>query len=525
MSATVTKGQKFKAAFGVVSSNAKTARKNEVLTVLGDLTTEITNLPITTPAKAVAHVTDVVSKLRDRLASYTYDTLKNNAAYKLCDAVEKDAKKAAKAIAALAESEKELPKLKGMMDRGESDELDKMVQKIGARAKTIEEQGFLIAAIRARYGIDSMSGELTSGALPRFYKVLGMVPEEHALLNQKLTGITRTKQTGTSDYGGGSININGGAGTPNRSNREKYDNSEGKKLDLPNFDSTTLHEIGHAVDEASGFMDGKMGNASFGGWEKSSRKEVVDILIDKLKVNWEDDLGLAKIKVIAEAASMGDVATMVNTLDMQKDVTASMTPDDLKDDPGVKEMDRLVSEFLDTLHTDPSVDDLNRFLATHNQALAQSKVTETDPMKRMLITSVIQTMREGLRRADDVIDEKQTQLKLLTDGKPDPTDLTKIKDDPAIAWAKLIRTELWWKSSTEIEGTAAVGDTVYQADGTKWWKYKKAARAQMVRDYQFRSPAEWFAEVYAVFMLGKLAPSHPAYGLIKGIDTSKREGI
>src|ERR1035438_10066670 len=119
-------------------------------------------------------------------------------------------------------------------------------------------------------------------------------------------------------------------------------------------------------------------------------------------------------------------------------------------------------------------------------------------------------MRKGLRRADDVIAERQQQMKLLNEAKPDPTDLAKLADDPAIKWSELVRDELWWKSSNEIEGHEAIGDRFYQTDGTKWWQYKKAARAQMVRNYQFRSPAEWFAEVYAVFMLGKLAPRHPA---------------
>jgi len=112
---------------------------------------------------------------------------------------------------------------------------------------------------------------------------------------------------------------------------------------------------------------------------------------------------------------------------------------------------------------------------------------------------------------------------MLADGAPDENDADQFANDPAIKWAALIRNELWWKSNSTIEG-AAVGDKIYQADGTKWWKYPKAARGAMVRNYQFRSPVEWFAEVYAVFMLGKLATGHPCYKLIRAIDTSKKEG-
>ena len=36
------------------------------------------------------------------------------------------------------------------------------------------------------------------------------------------------------------------------------------------------------------------------------------------------------------------------------------------------------------------------------------------------------------------------------------------------------------------------------------------ARAQGVTGYQFRSPAEWFAELYAAYFMKKMNPKHPA---------------
>jgi hypothetical protein len=44
----------------------------------------------------------------------------------------------------------------------------------------------------------------------------------------------------------------------------------------------------------------------------------------------------------------------------------------------------------------------------------------------------------------------------------------------------------------------------------------------MVQDYQFRSPSEWFAEVYAVEMLGKLSEGHPCKGMIRGLDSTRQ---
>jgi hypothetical protein len=48
------------------------------------------------------------------------------------------------------------------------------------------------------------------------------------------------------------------------------------------------------------------------------------------------------------------------------------------------------------------------------------------------------------------------------------------------------------------EGGMTLGIYHYQESYTPAWvRYKHQARTRMVSDYQFRSPGEWFAEVYA----------------------------
>lgn len=55
----------------------------------------------------------------------------------------------------------------------------------------------------------------------------------------------------------------------------------------------------------------------------------------------------------------------------------------------------------------------------------------------------------------------------------------------------------------------AIGGRVYQeAYAGDWVSYHLAARATGIRGYQFRSSAEWFAELYAAFHIGKLSPKH-----------------
>jgi hypothetical protein len=51
-------------------------------------------------------------------------------------------------------------------------------------------------------------------------------------------------------------------------------------------------------------------------------------------------------------------------------------------------------------------------------------------------------------------------------------------------------------------------------DGNKWWRYPVAARARKVSTYQFKSPHEWFAELYATYY----APSKPKGELLRQRD-------
>ena len=55
---------------------------------------------------------------------------------------------------------------------------------------------------------------------------------------------------------------------------------------------------------------------------------------------------------------------------------------------------------------------------------------------------------------------------------------------------------------------AAIGDMVYVEGAPGWWcGYKSAARGSTyVNNYQWRSPPEWFAEVYAITWLAKKKP-------------------
>lgn len=82
----------------------------------------------------------------------------------------------------------------------------------------------------------------------------------------------------------------------------------------------------------------------------------------------------------------------------------------------------------------------------------------------------------------------------------------------ALLWCESIRADNnpWWKGA--VCARIQIGGRVYQEayDDDRWRSYDYAARARGISGYQFRAPAEWFAELYAAYFGGKLKASHPA---------------
>jgi hypothetical protein len=102
-------------------------------------------------------------------------------------------------------------------------------------------------------------------------------------------------------------------------------------------------------------------------------------------------------------------------------------------------------------------------------------------------------------------------------GSHDPTAWQKARND-VVDWCRAVREDqgLWWKAG--LSKQLAIGDRVYQeAYKNDWVSYKYAARAKGITGYQFRSSAEWFAELYAAYFSGKLNKNHPYAATLKAL--------
>jgi hypothetical protein len=93
------------------------------------------------------------------------------------------------------------------------------------------------------------------------------------------------------------------------------------------------------------------------------------------------------------------------------------------------------------------------------------------------------------------------------------------------AWVRTMRADAgpWWDAAA-CNTNALDGRVYHEAYEGQWVSYKLSARAQGVTGYQFRSAAEWFAELYASFHSKKLNPNHPAASWLAKLKAESKAG-
>jgi hypothetical protein len=177
-------------------------------------------------------------------------------------------------------------------------------------------------------------------------------------------------------------------------------------------------------------------------------------------------------------------------------------------------------EFANVHETGHSVDDRLGFMASHMGDVKFGGWTtyggNLEPIADAVARKYSVTLAAELK--DFVLD-------LMTGAAPDNPPAKNPMDQSAIDDAcKKIKSEwyenaclageCWW-SQTKCTAIT-IGDKIYhEAYKGTWVSYAAAERAKGITGYQFRAPAEWFAELFAAYHHKKLKPNHPAVGWLK----------
>jgi hypothetical protein len=112
---------------------------------------------------------------------------------------------------------------------------------------------------------------------------------------------------------------------------------------------------------------------------------------------------------------------------------------------------------------------------------------------------------------DKLLNQKPSRPKTLVAGSDDAKAY-----DAFDRWHKLATSDGIWERQGDAEEIAINGTRIYhEAYPREWVSYAAVARKKALTGYQFRAPAEWFAELYAGYKSNKLGPKHPARDWLK----------
>ena len=430
-------------------------------------------------------------------------------------------------------------------------DFDKVINDLGKDAGSNKD--FYKDVIKERFGLEKLEGDLDSECLPRLYKLFSQVPDSHSR-QAKLKTVKRKKDVfkGTEllssfymapddDEEGGEVVLYGvrtsGPGSwafdlvkENVFVRQGNLNLQPGEKPPTAFDWTTLHEIGHAVDENNRFMIRKGGDQAFGTWKVESPDSIAaEAAAQKNFLKDFDDRTVYPDTFLKKY--------LVNILNHEKGFVESaqavaeqkVTPQSLGADPALQDYETEVKKVQDgydqkltALTGDENAKakatkklDKEKLKDTKKVADAALKKTTLTGKAKELVRKVLDLLVTGKKKADAVKSVLDTfDLGIPQDKTPDWKALEKHE---AVAWCKTIRDSmgsgLIWKGEEKYR---LPDKRVYQQGYPgQWYSYDSAAQAEGLTNYQFRAPGEWFAEAYAAFYV-KPAPrllpgGHPLY--------------
>lgn len=347
--------------------------------------------------------------------------------------------------------------------------LDSWVEELGGKASSDEDKALVRTAMRARFDLKRLDGEMTTKALPKMYKYLTMVPETHVRENKKIERIVRNRKAvpdgfynidddGTDGLISMDMPRTGNSGVmkalfgvilphvekpPGGWKNSGVKKSEAKII----FSHLTLHEVGHAMDEKLSFMDTRLGNAKYGGWKQESAASLRKIA--------GENLGFYK--------ALDEVA--------------------IKKGADVKDAKHLAN---DEAKRKAFLDEYLGFLQRRE-----------DPAEKLAARAENFTVDFGALA-------KEKGAKFIVASRLNPGAMQQVQQ---------------WD---EKAAKALVDGRVYQeAYEDTYWSYDASARARGIGGYQFRAPGEWFSEIYACYYGGRLKSDHPDYAWLNALVASK----
>jgi len=403
--------------------------------------------------------------------------------------------------------------LKQLLDSDGVAALDDRVKDIGAKCKKPADRKQMLAIIEARWGLSNINGDLDSKTLPMLYKCFSMVPQDHIKGNKALTEIRRDASPPVGEasfYSGGKnslIVLNLGDAGEWADIDHTITGDDGTTHTASYYDHTTLHEIGHAVDERLKYMATNGKNANRGGWKTETPASIAHIA--SAHFGFADDFPtLPKALVVSYLfdvlASGTPPPQGPKWLEAKQIGDSGLTRDEMLADPGIQDAETARLKF----ETDGwPVNNPNPMEMAIQDARTKTKLKASK--RKAAVSAIDRCLRYRVKMAD-VVDAVLAEIP--TD-IPDDGVFAQMEQHEAVKWCKSVRMS---GSSSGLWDQGASGATAGTIDGrvykesykSEWCSYEATARQGNVSNYQFRAAGEWFAELYAVAYMGWLGDNH-----------------
>jgi hypothetical protein len=389
--------------------------------------------------------------------------------------------------------------------------LDMLVDSLKGKAESPISKELVKKAMVLRFKMTDLTGTLNAKSLPHLYKVLKMVPESHGRNNPMLDKIDLKVGDGSADYTGGRIELRCMFDDRDSfwAKQFEHDPEDGvpkkwlaKGDDHHQFDETTLHEIGHSVDDKLKFMEQRVGNDDFGGWEKTSALKIAKQIGEKsgFFADWPN-YSKNSLTLLLSRSFAGQPNRLSWTEAAEKSRVLP-SRQELLDDVNIRTAE------------EQRISDAQGDVPFEKRGNWRSlKGAFQDNFKNLIGRDVIELILKygGGMPIGEAVDQVRESLAGIED-PPGEEEWKKMLKDPVFAWCKQTgKTKSWDLGAAHAKEVAKYDGNVYTNAKEGWFKYTFAARKKSISKYQFNTPAEWFSELYAAYYLKKLPPAHPDY--------------
>jgi hypothetical protein len=175
------------------------------------------------------------------------------------------------------------------LDAAARDLLDRALAAAGGKKGDVTKEKAYRKALVKRYGIDI---EIPSGMknthLDRVYEMFGQLPVQHTKTDS-LAQLEYGRKPNKASFGGATINI-GDFGDATRD--WKY------KEPANGFNISTLHEVGHSVDDRYKIMTSHRSDRGCGGWKEETLDGIAKAMAEDFKANAGKDTTLTTKDVL-----------------------------------------------------------------------------------------------------------------------------------------------------------------------------------------------------------------------------------